>query len=431
MADGYNWFLIIVAIVVTVLMGVMNVYILIHFQHPEDRNQAWLPKIVVVLGLTLAVLSVLMFPLDVGNRGACSEDIVLSACKFSLPMKELWMFVYMAMAILVLFVIPFTLFYYEADSEYTLWQKIWSASQWVIVTFIVVALTLGIAYGLAGYVEYDVEQVDSGMVPLAATGLGANLRTCLIPGCTPQPPSYNNCFGGQLCDGAARDEQGIGSKEEWSLRTSFPVYMIAVISILGWLLFMVFAGVGVFALPVDWIKAFAYRPRTTITRSEYISEAIKMEKRAKEVQVLAKSLRREEQERGKSRKWRKQLNMLNQQLVMLEEDETALREVYPQGEEREMAWTMTCIGYWGKLVGGILGCVVSLMWLIHVVLFMFISPPVHPFLNDFFIDLDGVFPLFGTAAFAFFCFYLMMITVKGCMTVGGDALLGPPTPYTL
>jgi LMBR1 domain-containing protein 1 len=46
--DGYNWFLIIVAIVCSVVVTMINVYILVHFQHPEDRNQAWFPKLVVV-----------------------------------------------------------------------------------------------------------------------------------------------------------------------------------------------------------------------------------------------------------------------------------------------------------------------------------------------------------------------------------------------
>ena len=31
-----------------VVVVAINVYILVHFQHPEDRNQAWWPKIVVV-----------------------------------------------------------------------------------------------------------------------------------------------------------------------------------------------------------------------------------------------------------------------------------------------------------------------------------------------------------------------------------------------
>ena len=35
------------------------------------------------------------------------------------------------------------------------------------------------------------------------------------------------------------------------------------------------------------------------------------------------------------------------------------------------------------------------------------SPPLTPFLNTAFIRLDGVFPLFGTAFFALYCFYLL------------------------
>ncbi len=46
-----------------------TVYILIEYQHPEDRNQAWFPKLVVIFGLSVAVLSVLMFPM-VGSSKA-------------------------------------------------------------------------------------------------------------------------------------------------------------------------------------------------------------------------------------------------------------------------------------------------------------------------------------------------------------------------
>ena len=58
-----------------------------------------------------------MLPLDVGNRHACAEHVALSACNFTLPMKELWYSVYMAMILLIVVVIPGTMFYYEADSD--------------------------------------------------------------------------------------------------------------------------------------------------------------------------------------------------------------------------------------------------------------------------------------------------------------------------
>ena len=71
-------------------MLIGNIYVLAFYAHPEDRNQAWFPKIVVLLGLTLAFLSVLMLPLDRANRNACDQSKIVSACTFTLPMTELW-----------------------------------------------------------------------------------------------------------------------------------------------------------------------------------------------------------------------------------------------------------------------------------------------------------------------------------------------------
>lgn len=43
----------------------------------------------------------------------------------------------------------------------------------------------------------------------------------------------------------------------------------------------------------------------------------------------------------------------------------------------------------------------------QVVLYLFTYPPLSPFLNEMFMRLDAAFPLFGTAGFALFCFYLI------------------------
>lgn len=37
--SGFNWFLIVLCVVVALLMIVVAVYTLLHYQHPEDRNQ--------------------------------------------------------------------------------------------------------------------------------------------------------------------------------------------------------------------------------------------------------------------------------------------------------------------------------------------------------------------------------------------------------
>lgn len=71
----------------------------------------------VVLGITLAIWTVLLFPLDTANRHACSSNVPASYCAFTIPAMQLWYSCFIANAILTFVVIPFAMFYYEADSE--------------------------------------------------------------------------------------------------------------------------------------------------------------------------------------------------------------------------------------------------------------------------------------------------------------------------
>lgn len=70
-------------------------------------------------------------------------------------------------------------------------------------------------------------------------------------------------------------------------------------------------------------------------------------------------------------------------------------------------WAVTVMIYWLKLAAGLVGGCLSVLWLVHVLIYVLVSPPLDPFLNSFFRKMDKVFPLFGTLAFAIFCFYLI------------------------
>ena len=53
----------------------------------------------------------------------------------------------------------------------------------------------------------------------------------------------------------------------------------------GWLLFMVFCGAGLVALPLDMIREFLGRPKSTITKSEYMTRAKALGNKAKRIVV--------------------------------------------------------------------------------------------------------------------------------------------------
>ena len=64
-----KWFLIIIIAVAFLLLSIVGVYFIVKFQHPDDKNEAWAPKIVVLIGFILAGATVLLLPLDVANDG--------------------------------------------------------------------------------------------------------------------------------------------------------------------------------------------------------------------------------------------------------------------------------------------------------------------------------------------------------------------------
>lgn len=68
---------------------------------------------------------------------------------------------------------------------------------------------------------------------------------------------------------------------------SLVVYIMAIQSVLGWLLFLVFAGVGLLCTPIDWFQQFLGRPKAVITKSEYMRRAQLIAQRAKQIAVGA------------------------------------------------------------------------------------------------------------------------------------------------
>lgn len=213
-----------------------------------------------------------------------------------------------------------------------------------------------------------------------------------------------------------------GGDEKWEVRVSLIVYAMAIVATIGWILFLVFGAIGLVALPLDWIRDFIARPKTIISKSQYIERARDLARRAKDIKTVAEALRRQEREHGRSRKWRRNFAALQTQVVVLEEDQAQLELVYPQGEDPAYSWTVTVIMFWVKLFGGLLCLAMSVTWILQIILYILIDPPATPLLNDLFIEASNVFPLFGTALFGLFVFYLQAAVIKGSFRFGVNLL---------
>lgn len=184
---------------------------------------------------------------------------------------------------------------------------------------------------------------------------------------------------------------------------------MAMQSVIGWILFLVFGGWGLLAGPVDWVHEYMRRPRSAITRSQYLERARGIAQRAREIRATSDMLKRQDRASGgsKGRGWRGGLRRLQREVVALEADEAALDHAFPQGADGEARWVLLQLRYLLTLVGGLVGLGLSLMWISHVFVYMLPPVPVHPLLNEMFVRMDAVFPLFGVAFFALFTFYLL------------------------
>ena len=61
-------FLIVAIVVAFLILAIVGFYVLVKYQHPDDKNEAWFPKLVVWTGFVIAGATVLLLPLDVANN---------------------------------------------------------------------------------------------------------------------------------------------------------------------------------------------------------------------------------------------------------------------------------------------------------------------------------------------------------------------------
>ena len=107
----------IMIIIIAVALLITNIYILIYFSHPEDKDSVigWILKGIVIVGLILAWCQVLMIPLDVSNNRTFGGGI---------NMQIFWFIIFVLTLIYILVIFPISSSLYEAQDEWTLGEKI-------------------------------------------------------------------------------------------------------------------------------------------------------------------------------------------------------------------------------------------------------------------------------------------------------------------
>ncbi|KAJ9449797.1 hypothetical protein DIPPA_35729 [Diplonema papillatum] len=404
-----DWFLIIIAIVGFILTVVVAVYLVALYCSEDDKNQAWLPKIIVVIGLALSAFTVLLLPFDVANR---RDPTVMAGSTGGIDLAVMWQMVLGLIVAWVLLITPFATFYYEA----------WDPSQKSSFEQIKPALGYTFGWCFIFFLLFIILWFTVGYADLPFTGWSAPPANWdLRPSNSkfPLKPWESNCF----CNGKeasycvtsgflkAQPEDAACYSEggTLSIRVSAFVYMVGLLCAIGWLSFVVFGGAGLIALPMDLINDWRWRP-VKLSRTEYETK-----KRALRVEVqtlLSEGKELEEKNAtGKTGFFggtKKKINKFKEAVTDIETRFETLESSMDVGRQVLVAYL--------KLPLGILGIVLSFAWILHIILYNLADTT--PFLNNMFRGLDSFFPLFGTIAYTAFAMWMLWAAVKGCFKVG-------------
>lgn len=365
-----NVVLIVGMAVVMFLTLVASLYILVYFQHEEDRNTAWVPKVVVLIGLSLACWVVMALPLDIANSkvaGGLRIDII-------------WQVLYTTIGIWCIAIIPFAIFYYESEDPEQLKSATWAAVKWTLLSTGVAVVVTFIMWAFLGTALIPVSMFSAAALIDASDETYD--RSCATVGCGATPATL-------------------------TIGVTPVVYVVAMITFLGWFLFCVFGGIGLAALPLDLFSEYANRP-VRIDLEEYAKQKMVLNERARALLEIGGKF---DKRAPRTQKGRRAYNKFKQAVYFLDKDWEKVKVAYKQRGGNPLLQLL-------NLLLGVIASALSVMWLIHVVAYVFIYPPQTTFLNGYFVALDRFFPLFGTLTYAIFALYLLFCVIKGNVKFG-------------
>ena len=354
-------------------------------------------------------------------------------------MELFWAIIFWAIPIWVFVLIPFSTFYYEADDGMLMAgtsyapnaapkSKIASALCYQMFVFVIVGLVFMVTYLVLSDTNIPVRHYEGARL--------ANGNSILV---VPIRNATDNSFlpfsSSQLKD---MDENDVGYftsvfKEDivtLTLTVSAANFYAGLMAFIGWFLFAIFGGVGLAAMPLDLLLMYKNRPRhmephefqeaQTSLRERTnelvdIGELIKIEREEKAQLGLTStwgSALFDSEKRKEARDERQAVLGFKQAVFLLENDVEDFQACSANYENYN-----PLIPYIG-LVFGFLSVIISIMWFLHIVIYVLPDPPLRPFLNNFFSWFDGWFPLFGVLSVAIFTVYLLLCAMKGCFKLG-------------
>lgn len=344
-------------------------------------------------------------------------------------MALFWEIFYWLITAWIFFLIPFSMFYYEADDGMLMAgtsvgakpnSRICEAVKYEMFVVVIFGLIFSMTYLFMNSTDIPVREV---MGPSFSSGASYSITARDTEGFSSSQLAVMGSADSAVL-GLNRVNPTLGSIE---LSVNASTFYAGLMAWLGWFLFALFGAIGLAALPLDLILAFVHRPHH-MDAVEFAEAQMSLRDRVNELVSVGELIKLEREERAQqnggkgggffNKEARKQaaeekktLLQFKQAVYLLEEDAEDFANCSENYKNYNPLIPIGC------LIGGILAFIISMFWVLHIILYMLPAEPVTPFLNSFFQWFKW-FPLFGVLCVAIFSFYLLMAALKGCFKFG-------------
>ena len=383
----------IMIILMAIALLIANIYILIYFSHPEDKDSilGWVLKIIVIIGLTLAWCQVLMVPLDVSNNRTFGGGI---------NMKLFWLIIFVITLVYILIIFPICSSLYEAQDEWTICEKIKHSLCFFIVTILFFVAITSILYATIGKTDIPIKVIKCNKVKFS------NSKEPIKPM--------------EICESIVEDNN-------IELKVNIIIYSIAVLTFFSWIIFSLFGGIGLASIPMEFFISFINRPKNINNvdakeRKKILFEEIEeLQKLGQEVSAM--------EEKGVQKKFfftpiKRKYNRIKNEFVS--RFALAQKEYDILNKNNYIYDNCAVVFYYLLIPLGIISSILTILWIIQFICSYFYilkglkdRRPGYPFLSYlliFFQDHDVSFLSF--LFFAILTLYLLFCVIKGNFQFG-------------
>ena len=387
---------IIMILIITVVLLITNIYILIYFSHPDDKDSiiGWVLKVIVLLGLTLAWCQVLMVPLDVSNNRTFGGGI---------DMKLFWFIIFIITLVYILIIFPISSSLYETQDDWTACEKIKHSLCFFIIMIIFFIAITGILYATIGKTSIPIKKIEYDH--------NCDLGKIVFD-------SDKIIYKHDIKCGIKRDDESL------ELNVNIIIYSMAVLTFISWIIFALFGGIGLASVPLDFFVSFKSRPRIITNDSIRDRKKILFDEIV-ELRKMGDQLK-ELEDKGAAKKffWSKEKREYNRlKNEFTSRFSLAKKEFDILNKNNYIGENCAAVFYYLLIPLGILSTILSLLWLIQFICSYFYihkdGRPGYPFLSlmlIYFQDHDISFLSF--IFFSLLTLYLLFCVLKGNFQFG-------------